>query len=102
MAKNSEWLMLNLEEIKARRIDWLYFNKGRALVCVKKSRPEINLIEHNYVSGCNVIKRNVIDYNKLISAPTVEKRIEILLDAVRDWQFMFYIDSRLVKVILME
>ena len=103
MAKSKGWLEQNIAEIQARSLNAYNIIGEKAIVLVNNVEPpEIDLIQHSQEYGCKIIQRNIMDYNKLINASTVEERIELVLDTVRDYNFMFYIDFRLIEVILGE
>ena len=100
MPMPKKWLRINLKEVKSRRVELSKFKCGIVIILTAGAKPQIDLVEVTNTSNYRCIRRDFIDYNKLISAETIEERIQILLDSVRYFEFMFYIDSNLVDVII--
>lgn len=103
MSKSKEWFELNIAELKARSLNAYNILGAKAIVLVDNVQPpEIDLIQHSMESGCKIMRRNIISFNMLCNASTLEERIKLVLDAVRNYDFMFYIDQRLIDLILKE
>lgn len=98
MSKKSVWLRLNVEEIYKRTISLEYLKYGKIIVLRGKDKDKLSLVLCNN-GKCKVIVDELIDYYELTSANTVEQRIRILLDAVRDFNYMFFIDEPVTKII---
>lgn len=103
MAKSKEWFDANVEEIKKRLLT-AYNIVGSYAIILRENgeEPEIDLVKHDQMYDYDIVKHKIIAYKELKSAKTVEERIELTLNAVRDYNFMFYIDGRLIKLILKE
>ena len=98
MSKEPIWYKLNIEEIYKRTINLEYLKYGKIIVLRGKDKDKISLVI------CNNGKRKVvidelIDYYELKSAETLEQRIYLLLEAVRDFNYMFFIDEPVTKII---
>lgn len=98
MAMNTSWLKINIEEIEKRTIDFRQLNRGKIIVVQGDEFKEINLLCRDE-SEIKIITRNLICYEDLKNANTIEARISIILDAVRDFDFKFYFDHSVTKMI---
>ena len=98
MSRKSIWLKLNIEEIYKRTISLEFLKYGKIIVLRGKDKDKISLVLCNN-GKCKVIVEELIDYYEFTSADTTEQRISILLDAVRDFNYMFFIDEPVTKII---
>ena len=99
MPMDEKWLKANIEEIQKRTVNFNSIKYGIIIAIQKDKREHINLI---YCGGETtvVLFRDIIFYNQLVSAKTLEQRISIVLDAVRSFGFSFFFDKRVSDIII--
>ena len=99
MSKSLEWFNLNMEEIYNRTISIDELKNG--IIIALQDGNKINLV-YCYDDNAKVIRENFICYTSLVKAKTVEERIMIVLDAVRNIKFMFYFENQITDIICNE
>lgn len=100
MASKAEWIKMNFEEIQKRAVDFDEISDGNVIVFSGKNNRDINFVSCSAEHGYKTIKTNIIDCRKLRSAGTLEKRLRIVVDALRDVSIQFYFDNEVVDLIL--
>lgn len=98
MAMSKAWFKANTEEIVKITVNCRKLNKGKVVVVQGDKSKEINLLSREK-SELKMVTRNLICYEDLKNAETIEQRISIILDAVRDFDFPFYFDYSVTKMI---
>lgn len=97
MSDKALWQENNIEEIQKRTIGFSELNYGRIIVLSEDK--SINLVLCRANKSYN-IARNLIDYEELKNADTIDKRILIVLDAVRDFQFHFFFEKDVTNLVI--
>lgn len=100
MYSSKDWVEQSLKELEKRAIRVSEFYNGK-LILIRKEKNDnyqIDLISGNGYRFETEIK-NVFNYEKLKNSPTVEGRLALLRDAVREFNFYFNIDNKIVDYI---
>lgn len=100
MASKQEWIRMNFEEIMNRAVDFDEISNGNVIVFSGKNNRNIDFVACSARHGYKTIKTNIIDCRKLRSAGTLEKRLRIVVDALRNVSIQFYFDNEVVDLIL--
>lgn len=100
MVSKVEWIEMNLEELKKRAVDFDEVSNGNVIVFSGKNNQDINFVSCSTEHGYKTIKTNIINCKKLRSARTLEKRLHIVVDALRDVSIQFYFDNEVLDLIL--
>lgn len=101
MYRTNEWVEQSLNILEKRAISVSDFYTGKLILVRKGDKNDnyqIDLINGNGYRFETEIK-NVFNYEKLKSSPTVEGRLALLRDAVREFNFYFNIDNKIVDYI---
>lgn len=91
------WHKMNIEEIEKRTLKYSELNYGRIIIL--HENKEINLVLCQDNKSYTII-RNLINYKKLKKADTIDERISMVLDAVRDFKFYFYFEKEITNLII--
>lgn len=100
MASKQEWIQMNIEEIQKRAVNFNEVSNGNVIVFSGKNNREIDFVSCSTKHGYKTIKTNIINCRKLKSAKNLEKRLRIVVDALRDLSIQFYFDNKVVELIL--
>lgn len=100
MPKTKEWIQMNIEEIEKRRVNAKCLKSGNIIIVSRENNQRIDFVSYSQSSGYTIIKSNIIDYKKLKSAKTLENRLQIVIDSLRNVSIQFYFDSKVVDMIL--
>lgn len=98
MSRKATWLKMNVEELNRRTIKFKSLNYGRIIVLHGENKDRISLMLCDETKTTILIE-NLISYQDLVSAKTLDQRLQIVLDAVRDFNFMFYFDENVSRLI---
>lgn len=97
MPDKALWQKINIEEIQKRTIKFSELNRGKIIIL--NENKEINFVLCVDNESC-IITKNLIDYEELKKAETIDKRISIVLDAVRDFGFYFFFEKEVTNLII--
>ena len=100
MASKEDWIEMNLEELKKRTVNFDKVSDGNVIVFSGKNNQYINFVSCSTKHGYKTIKANIINCKKLRLAGTLEKRLHIVVDALRDVSIQFYFDNDVMDLIL--
>ena len=99
MPMDAKWLEMNIKEIQKRTVSYGSMQYGNIIAIQGDKKEQINLIHRDGKTSA-VLFRDIICYNKLKTAETLEQRILIVLDSVRSFDFSFYFDERVSDIII--
>ncbi len=97
MSDKTLWRNTNIEEIRKRTLK--RYNLSYGMIIVLDKNKEINLMLRNGNKSYTII-RNLINYESLRNAGTIDKRISIVLDAVRGFNFYFCFEKEVTNLII--
>ncbi|MBP3503037.1 MAG: hypothetical protein J6K42_06155 [Clostridia bacterium] len=100
MTTKKEWLQMNIEELQKRTVVISYFSEGNIIHLSEETKPSIDLVLCTPKQSYRILKHSIIDYKKLRSASTLEKRLRIVVDALREVNIQFYFDKQIVDLII--
>ena len=93
------WVEMNVKELRKRSIQVSGYYDGH-LVLIRGNYPNyhIDLVKSN---GIGVITLNecLIDYHRISKEGNIRRRMELFLDAVRNFDFYFWVDKKLSDLI---
>lgn len=94
------WVEMNVKELRKRSIQLRGYYYDGHLILIRGNSPDchIDLIKSN---GIRVITVNecLIDYQEISKEGNIRRRMEIFMDAVRNFDFYFLVDKKLSDLI---
>lgn len=94
------WVEMNVKELRKRSIQLSGYYYDGHLILIRGNSPDyhIDLIKSN---GISVITVNecLIDYREISKEGNIKRRMEIFMDAVRNFDFYFLVDKKLSDLI---
>ena len=94
---DKKWLELNIRELISRAQSTSEFSCGYFVIMRENN---IDLIKSNDAVKFTVVRKKFVSYEKLIKAETVEERIKVFLDSVRNCNYYFSVDRKIIDIIL--
>lgn len=101
MYRTNEWVEQSLNILEKRAISVSDFYTGKLILVRKGDKNDnyqIDLINGNGYRFETEME-NIFSYEKLKNSQTVEARLALLRDAVREFNFHFYVDNKIVDYI---
>lgn len=91
------WLEEHIRDLKRRSVDITKKTQnGNILVLIDK---EINLYKIE-CKKCRLLKKGIIDYNKISAKKSVEERLLIFMKSMRGQDGFFFVEKELVDQII--
>lgn len=94
---DSNWLKTNIEELTKRSTPVSNFCSGN-LILLRGN--QIDLIKGEGGVKFTTIKKNIVNYKRLQKCNSVEERLKLLLDSVRDLTIDFQLDRKIVDAVI--
>lgn len=93
------WVEMNVKELRKRSIQVSgYYDGHFILIRGNSSNHRIDLVKGNGI-GVITEKEDVIDYQEISREGNRRRRMELFMEAVRDFDFYFWVDKKLIDLI---